>query len=80
VAHKGPSHWEYQVVTSGDDTDLETLGNAGWELVGVDAGQWYLKRPATSFRDRVTQEQRLRYFASWGIDPDIAPHRERSLS
>jgi hypothetical protein len=72
VAHTGPSHWEYQVVTSGDDTDLETLGKAGWELVGVDAGQWYLKRRAMSFRDRVTQDQRRRYFSSWGIDPDSA--------
>jgi hypothetical protein len=36
----------------------------------------YLKRPAQSLSARVTTEQRNRYYASRGLDPERAPERD----
>ncbi len=60
------------LVTSEDQ--LAELGRQGWELVAVllttnGSAQCYLKRSAISFRDRVTEEQKRRYYASRGLIP-----------
>ncbi len=61
--------WEY-LVTSEDR--LAELGRQSWELVAIlptasGQGRCYLKRPAISFRDRVTEEQKRRYYALRGL-------------
>jgi large conductance mechanosensitive channel len=40
-----PPTWEYRTAS---DAELNTLGAEGWELVGVSAGGFHLKRPLTS--------------------------------
>ncbi len=57
--------WEYLSVSG--DQNLTKLGQEGWELVAVvptetELPRFYFKRPARSFRDRVTLEQKQRYF------------------
>jgi hypothetical protein len=56
------------------------LGREGWELAGVggtrDDPLLYLKRPGHDFRERVTIEQRSRYYESLGIDPAHPDERE----
>ena len=44
--------------------DLAKLGAEGWELTAIDPrdGRFYFKRPAPSFRERVTLEQRTRVY------------------
>jgi hypothetical protein len=69
--------WEYRIVESLDDDQLNALGAEGWDLAGIGPAGWVLKRPALDFREQVTMDQRRRYFASWGIDID-ARDRERN--
>lgn len=57
--------WEHRVIAATDEQALQALGAEGWELVGVDGGKLYLKRPALPFRERVTLEQKARYYALW---------------
>lgn len=63
--------WEYLVAHQG--INLNELGSEGWELVGVVMEPerleptFYFKRPAPSFRDRVTLDQKRRYYAMLGI-------------
>ena len=63
--------WEYRK-TSGDE-DMEELGREGWELVAVVPsgmpGQttFYYKRPAPTFREQVTNDQKRRYYTKLGI-------------
>ena len=40
-----PPTWEYRTATDGE---LNTLGAQGWELVGVSAAGFHLKRPLSS--------------------------------
>ena len=61
--------WEYLVTNQESLTDLSRLG---WELVAVVPTEnglpgCYLKRPATSFRERVTEEQKRRFYAARGL-------------
>ena len=61
--------WEYLVTTHERFADL---GRQGWELVAVVPTEnglpgCYLKRAATSFRDRVTEEQKRLYYATRGL-------------
>ena len=63
--------WEYLVAA---EPQLPELGRRGWELVAVlpgehGAARCYLKRPAPTFRERVTGEQKRRYYASRGLAP-----------
>jgi len=66
--------WEYQVATLGrEEVDaLNRLGREGWELVGVVPGgrpaspTFYFKRRAPTFRERVTLDQKERYYRQWG--------------
>ncbi len=55
--------WEYLVEVELGFEELVALGKSGWELVAVDAGNSYFKRPALNFRERVTLEQRTQYYA-----------------
>ena len=59
--------WTYLSATNSDDAELTRLGAAGWELCGVEGGTFYFKQPAPSFRDRITLDQKRRYFAEWGL-------------
>ena len=61
--------WEYRTEVTADSLDLDALGRKGWELVGVSAGEGVMvfKRPVLSFRERVTLDQKRRYYEQWGI-------------
>jgi hypothetical protein len=67
--------WEYHVVvlSRADEEQLNRLGDEGWELVAVVAeGQpassiFYFKRPALNFRERVTLDQKHRYYRQRGL-------------
>lgn len=62
-----PTQWEYLVLMERDDTDLNVLGAEGWELTGVSGMKLYFKRPATSFRERVTLDQKRHYYGLLGV-------------
>jgi len=72
--------WEYLTVPEAERHRLPQLGIEGWELVAIggdpDQRLLYLKRPAQSLSARVTTEQRNRYYASRGLDPDDLPERD----
>jgi len=65
------AQWEYLKTTS--DDGLSRLGTEGWELVAVvnSGSDWkitfYFKRPAPSFRERVTEYQKRRYYGAMGV-------------
>jgi hypothetical protein len=67
----GPQHWEYLTIPESENGRLGELGEQGWELVatggGPDERTLYLKRPALSFRERVTLAQRRHYYQSRGL-------------
>lgn len=62
--------WEYLAIPETERDRLAPLGREGWELVatgGHDDERWlFLKRRLPSFRERVTLEQRSRYYAAIG--------------
>ena len=64
------TRWEYVVIVGPDQAWLTELGDEGWELAGVAAGEdgptCYFKRPALDFRERVTLDQKRRYYAALG--------------
>ena len=66
--------WEYLTVPETERDRLADLGMEGWELVAIggdgDDRLLYLKRPVQSLRERVTIEQRNRYYRSRGLDPE----------
>ena len=66
----GGPRWEHLVVTGADQARLTALGEEGWELVAVLPGEagatCYLKRPGLDFRERVTIDQKRRYYATLG--------------
>ena len=65
--------WEYLTIPERERYQLSELGKEGWELVGLggSSDDWllYLKRPGQNFRERVTFEQRTRYYEAVGRDP-----------
>lgn len=65
--------WEYLTLPESERERLNALGGEGWELTGVGGsageGVLYLKREVLSFRERVTLDQRDRYYASLGLEP-----------
>jgi hypothetical protein len=68
--------WKYRVEMAIQIDKLNALGAEGWELAGVDERdrtKFIFKRPAHSFVERVTLEQRARYYESIGLDPDTLP-------
>ena len=72
--------WEYLTLPEADRERLPILGRDGWELVGIGGGAaerlLYFKRAIADLRERVTAEQRSRYYESLGRDPD--GERERA--
>ncbi len=65
--------WEYRVEVAIPIELLNQLGGDGWELTGVDERQrtkFIFRRPAQSFVERVTLEQRAHYYESLGLDPE----------
>jgi hypothetical protein len=66
--------WEYLTVSGDTDLHLATLGREGWELVAVTehggVPTLYFKRPGLDFRERVTLDQRVRYYATLAIARD----------
>ena len=79
VIGSGFISWEYLTIPERDRDRLPALGQEGWELAGVGGSRddlvLYLKRPSQDFRERVTIEQRDRYYASRGQDPQPSPER-----
>lgn len=70
-----PQRWEYHVEPNPTlpAARLNALGSAGWELAGIDDrdGTTYVfRRPVQSFVERVTLEQRARYYESLGLVPE----------
>ena len=64
--------WEYRVENNASAEMLSGLGAEGWELIAIDesnSGRFIFRRPAQSFVERVTLEQRARYYESLGLDP-----------
>lgn len=67
--------WEYHVEPKPQFSGvrLNDLGALGWELTGIAgvAGDIYIfRKPAQSFVERITLEQRQKYYRSLGLDPD----------
>ena len=62
--------WEYRIESDLTVNALDELGRQGWELVETDENRYVFKRPALSFVERVTLEQRAHVYASLGLDPD----------
>lgn len=65
--------WEYLTIPERERHTLSALGQEGWELAAVggsrDEPLLYLKRRGQDLRERVTSEQRNRYYESQGLDP-----------
>lgn len=59
--------WEYLVLLEQEADDLNALGRQGWELAGVGHGALYFKRPAPSFRERVTLDQKRHVYGMRGL-------------
>jgi hypothetical protein len=57
--------WEYLTSSS---PDLRQLGAEGWELVAVEAGTFYFKRPAPTLQERITREQREQVYREKGVE------------
>lgn len=64
MSHGEQRTWEYRTGTGLGVDELNALGAEGWELVAVQDGTFYLKRPGLDFKERVTLEQRAHYFAA----------------
>jgi hypothetical protein len=74
-----PALWEYLVIPEADRDQLDELGCQGWELVALGGDEsarlLYLKRRAPGLRERVTIEQRERYYRSRGLVAQIVKDR-----
>jgi hypothetical protein len=72
VANAERPTFEYLVLPEASSGRLGELGRVGWELVGQggpsEAPVLYLKREGPDFRERVTLDQRRRYYESLGLD------------
>ena len=72
--------WEYLMLPETERYRVPQLGGEGWDLVAIggDPGEHvlYFKRPAQSLSERVTVEQRNRYYVSRGLDPERSPERD----
>jgi hypothetical protein len=62
-----PTQWEYLTLAADAAADLNDLGKAGWELTGVSNGTLYFKRPALTFREQVTLDQKRHYYGMLGV-------------
>lgn len=57
--------WAYHMERSPGSLDLELLGEQGWELVAVDDGWAYFKRPARELRSTTDRDARALFFRFW---------------
>lgn len=73
--------WEHLVEAGPSAERLAALGAEGWELVAVDGGRAYLRRPGAPYRERVTLDQRRRALAAEGPARPVRtpPARQRLL-
>ena len=61
--------WDYLILPAEPAPEVATLrelGQDAWELVAVSAGTHYFKRPALTFRERVTIDQKRRVYRAHG--------------
>ena len=65
--------WVHRIEESASAELLAELGHEGWELVGVQGDSAYLKRPAPTYRERVTLMQRARALAAPASTASPAP-------
>jgi hypothetical protein len=76
VGNRREEAWEYLTILEAEHGRLAALGGEGWELVAIGgeprAQRLFLKRRIADFQDRVTNEQRARYYRAIGLDPDAA--------
>jgi hypothetical protein len=80
VSASEQKNWEYRLVKSAGETELNALGRDGWELAGVAEGdepELIFKRPLLSFREQVTLDQKRRYYALWGVTASEDDERVR---
>ena len=66
-------NWEYRIEHDPSEAALAALGADGWELTASDGlhfGRFIFRRPGQTFVERVTLEQRARYYDSLGLDPE----------
>ena len=75
MAGHEPQAWEYRTEAELGEARLNEMGIAGWELVGVENGTFYLKRPRLSFRELVTLDQKRSYYALWNVAVGEEPAR-----
>jgi hypothetical protein len=64
--------WEYRIESDLTVNALDEIGRQGWELVETGENRYVFKRPALSFVERVTLEQRAHVYATLGLDPDAS--------
>jgi hypothetical protein len=61
--------WDYLTLSRADAlARLERLGAAGWELTTLDGETAVLRRPAPSFRERVTLDQKRAVYRARGVE------------
>lgn len=65
--------WEYRMLPERLANQIDALGAEGWELVApmmtAHGSVLYLRRRGPDFRERVTLEQKRRYYAQLGVQP-----------
>ena len=61
--------WDYRWLDAADEARLTSLGERGWDVVGVsaDTTRLLLKRAKPTFRERVTLDQKRHVYRSAGI-------------
>lgn len=62
--------WEYRIEADLTVNALDELGRQGWELIEASGNRYVFKRPELTFVERMTLEQRARYYESLGLDSD----------
>ena len=67
MAEPAAHGWQYRIEVDPSEPSVAALGIEGWELTAIDPrdGRFFFKRPGPTFRDRVTLEQKVRYYALW---------------
>ena len=78
--------WEYRCGSfspQSAEEEIQRLGDEGWELVGVvpegSGIRLFLKRPGLDFRERVTLEQKRRYYLQFGLaTPGVGDTKENA--
>ena len=66
-------NWEYLFLSGERITDLDDRGAEGWHVASIAwnvesrPAMLLLTRPALTFQEVVTMDQRRRFFEQWGI-------------